>query len=115
MPPSSNQKLKAAILIISDTAHADNSTDKAGPTLEEVFTTNQSTSWEVAEVRIVPDEVVEIQRCITQWCDKEDAVNCVVTSGGTGFARRDLTPEVSEIFEGVEYNMMRKEIGKEGK
>lgn len=97
MPPLSNQTLRAAILIISDTAFADNSTDKAGSTLQEVFTSNSATSWEVVETKIVPDDVLEIQRVVSWWCDKqgEDGVNCVVTSGGTGFARRDLTPEVS--------------------
>lgn len=98
MPPSSDQTLRAAILIISDTAFADTSTDKAGPTLQEVFTSTPATSWEVVETRIVPDDVVEIQRAIVGWTDSGDeGVNCVVTSGGTGFARRDLTPEVSFV------------------
>ncbi|KAE9972456.1 hypothetical protein EG327_009499 [Venturia inaequalis] len=97
MPPSSDQTLRAAILIISDTAFADTSTDKAGPTLQEVFTSTPATSWEVVETRIVPDDVVEIQRAIVGWTDSGDeGVNCVVTSGGTGFARRDLTPEAIE-------------------
>lgn len=97
MPPSAGQTLRAAILIISDTAFADNSADKAGATLQEVFTSNSATSWEVVETKIVPDDVVEIQRALTGWCDRDvdEGVSCVVTSGGTGFARRDLTPEVS--------------------
>lgn len=98
MPPPSNQTLRAAILIISDTAFADNSTDKAGPTLQEVFTSNSATSWEIAETRIVPDDVLEIQRAVLGWTDgghDGGEVNCVVTSGGTGFARKDVTPEVS--------------------
>lgn len=101
MSPSSNQILRAAILIISDTAFADNSTDKTSSTLQEVFATNSSTSWKAVETRIVPDDVLEIQRAIMGWTDGSEGkdgmglVNCVVTSGGTGFARRDLTPEVS--------------------
>jgi gephyrin len=106
MTSSSKQTLRAAILIISDTAFADNSTDKAGPTLREVFSTNSSPSWEVVETKIVPDDVLEIQRAVMGWCDGThqdyeegspgvSGVNCVVTCGGTGFARRDLTPEVS--------------------
>ncbi|QDS73467.1 hypothetical protein FKW77_008973 [Venturia effusa] len=95
MPPTPTQTLRAAILIVSDTAFADNSSDKAGPTLQGVFTSNVATSWDVAETRIVPDDVLEIQRAVMGWCDGGE-VNCVVTSGGTGFARRDLTPEAIE-------------------
>jgi gephyrin len=99
MPPSKATQ-KAAILIISDTAFADSSTDKAGPTLLEVFSTSQS-GWEVTETKIVPDDVLEIQRAITNWSDREGEdggiVNCVITSGGTGFAVRDRTPEVSRF------------------
>jgi len=94
MPPST-ATLRAAILVISDTAFADSSTDKAGPTLKEVFQSTQNSSWEVAEIKIVPDDVLEIQRAITTWADGVDAVNCIITSGGTGFAVRDKTPEVS--------------------
>jgi gephyrin len=102
-PPSGNQTLRAAILIISDTAFADNSTDKAGLTLTDVFTTQSTTSWNVVETKIVPDDVGEIQRAVLGWTDGllgeegSAGVNCVITSGGTGFAVRDGTPEVSSF------------------
>jgi gephyrin len=40
--------------------------------------------------------VLEIQRAVTGWTDGEDFANLVVTTGGTGFAVKDVTPEVSE-------------------
>ncbi|KAK3045874.1 hypothetical protein LTS18_013539, partial [Coniosporium uncinatum] len=87
----SSSKLRAAILVISETASQDPSTDKCIPTLIDVFAGNEQ--WEVAETSIIPDSVLDIQRTITSWTDKEDALNLVVTSGGTGFAVKDVTPE----------------------
>jgi gephyrin len=112
MPPTPLQTLKAAVLIVSDTAFAINNTDKTGPSLEEIFTTNCNAGWEVVETKIVPDDVLEIQRAITGWTDSngdDGFVNCVVTSGGTGFARRDFTPEVSPAIVGKSRDCRRSE------
>ncbi|KZF19374.1 hypothetical protein L228DRAFT_234059 [Xylona heveae TC161] len=87
--------LKAAILIVSDTAANDPATDACGNTLKDVFNSEGSQQWDVVETRIVPDDVLEIQRAVTQWADKETA-NLIVTSGGTGFAIKDKTPEAIE-------------------
>jgi predicted ATP-grasp superfamily ATP-dependent carboligase len=48
----------------------------------------------VAERAIVPDDVQRIQRHILQWTDAEDYFNLIITTGGTGFAQKDHTPEV---------------------
>lgn len=94
-----SQKLRPAILIISDTAFKDASTDRVGETLTSTFAADGgSEKWESPLVKIVPDDVLEIRRCIRDWSDSEDgSVNLIVTSGGTGFAVRDLTPEVGLI------------------
>ena len=92
---ASNPNLKAAILIISDTASADNSTDKAGSVLRDVFSASSGVQWDIVDVKIVPDDVLEIQTAIQGWSDSGDTINCIVTSGGTGFAIKDRTPEVS--------------------
>lgn len=86
--------LKAAILLVSTTASKDPSTDSSGGVLSEVFRTEGAGKWEVDEVKIVGDEVLEIQRAVTGWTDREDAVNVIITTGGTGFAVHDITPEV---------------------
>ena len=86
-------QLKAAILIISDTAFNDPSTDTTGAKLVNVFA-QQGSKWDVKHKVIVPDEVGAIQQYIHQFCDDDyDFMNFVVTSGGTGFAIKDLTPE----------------------
>ena len=85
--------LQAAILVVSDTAARDPSTDKAVEALTEAFFSDAQGRWTVSETKIVPDDVVEIQQAITSWCDGEKFPNLVVTTGGTGFAIKDRTPE----------------------
>jgi len=84
-------------LIISDTAAADPTTDKAAPALKETFSEDGAGRWGEPIVEIVKDDVLEIQRVVRSWTDAEDVslelVNLVVTTGGTGFARRDFSPE----------------------
>jgi gephyrin len=87
-------KLKAAILVVSETASKDASTDKCIPILKDVFSNVGDGQWEVTETVIVPDDVLTIQKTIRGWADCHEPVNLVVTSGGTGFATKDVTPEV---------------------
>ncbi|RVX70676.1 hypothetical protein B0A52_05326 [Exophiala mesophila] len=89
--------LRPAILIVSDTAFADPSTDKAGSALTETFSVDGAGRWEEPIIEIVKDDVLEIQRAVRSWSDGEGQdsgpINLIVTTGGTGFARRDFTPE----------------------
>ncbi|KAK3487634.1 MoaB/Mog domain-containing protein [Neurospora hispaniola] len=94
--------LKAAILIVSTTAAQDPATDSADVTLRQVFDEQQA-QWEVHESKIVPDDVVQIQKQIIHWTNQATAangdnnntntINLIVTTGGTGFAVSDQTPE----------------------
>ena len=90
---SANLELRAAILVISDTAHADPSTDKAIPILKESFKNDGSEQWIVEHTRIAPDDISKIEGHILEWCDGAQYMNLVITSGGTGFAVKDTTPE----------------------
>lgn len=93
---STPRKLRAAILIVSETASRDPSTDKGIPTLQEVFSRIAPDRWDVSETKIVPDEQQAIVDAVTRWTDSESAhVNLILTSGGTGFTQKDVTPEVS--------------------
>ena len=86
-------KLKAAILIVSDTAFQDPSTDKAGDILSDVFAKEGNGQWTVIDRKIVPDDVLTIQKAVSLSCDGDEPVNLVITTGGTGFAVKDSTPE----------------------
>lgn len=91
----SSNNLKVAILIVSDTASRDPSTDKASDALIGILAA-EGDRWETPTIEIVPDDVKLIQHQIRQWTDDlENGFNLVLTSGGTGFAQRDFTPEVS--------------------
>ena len=87
--------LRAAIVVISETASKDPSTDKCIPALREVFETDGAGRFDTNDTIIVRDDVLEIQRAITQRTDSDDFMNLIVTSGGTGFTQKDVTPEVS--------------------
>lgn len=91
---SDTNKLRAAILIVSETASKDPTTDKGIPALQESLATRGGDKWTVQDTRIVSDDVLDIQRTITQWTDGPEYANLIVTSGGTGFAQKDVTPEV---------------------
>ncbi len=89
-------KLSVGILIISDTAAQDPKTDTSGDLLRDVFRTHGGDAWDLTKLRIqiVPDNVVDIQQTVLQWTDGEEPRNLIITSGGTGFAVKDQTPEV---------------------
>ncbi|PLB51056.1 molybdopterin biosynthesis protein [Aspergillus steynii IBT 23096] len=99
-------QLKPAILIVSDTASQDPSTDRVGETLTGLFSEGSS-NWEQPVTKIVPDNVLEIQRAICNWTDGPDWVNLVLVSGGTGFAVKDNTPEaVSPLIHRHAYGLV---------
>ncbi|OJJ97060.1 hypothetical protein ASPACDRAFT_33349 [Aspergillus aculeatus ATCC 16872] len=85
--------LKAAILVVSDTASQEPSTDKVGDALTHVLSTAGPNTWDQPVIKIVPDSVLDIQRAICDWTDGPNWVNLICVSGGTGFATKDITPE----------------------
>lgn len=89
-----DKPLTAAILIVSTTASKDPSTDASASILRDVFRDEGDDKWAVAAEAIVSDDTAAIQRQVTQWADGPDAPNLIITTGGTGFAIADGTPEV---------------------
>ncbi|KAI0538445.1 molybdenum cofactor synthesis domain-containing protein [Xylaria digitata] len=86
--------LKVALLIVSTTAAKDPSTDSSRVALSEVLDKEGGGKWELVDNKIVPDAVTQIQRQIMLWADvAAEGVNLIVTTGGTGFATSDNTPE----------------------
>lgn len=90
-----SQQLNAAILIVSTTVANGSTVDTAGQALRSVFEQESLGKWSVADIQTVSDDVEQIQAQIKKWTDSgADHVNLVVTTGGTGFAVADQTPEV---------------------
>ena len=85
--------LHIAVLTISDTR--DETNDRSGALLAERLVT---AGHRLVEKAIVPDDVEAIRAKITEWV-KSPAVDIILTTGGTGFAPRDVTPEaVKPLF-----------------
>ena len=84
--------LRVAILTISDRSSRGERLDSSGPTLERVV---QSQGWSASFVEIIPDDFAVIQHTLTGWCDSGN-LDVILTTGGTGFGPRDVTPEATQ-------------------
>ena len=80
--------LTAKVLTVSDGVHHGVRQDASGAALQELLVAN---GWKVAEHRVVADGVESVAIALEDMCC--DFAGLVVTTGGTGFGPRDLTPE----------------------
>src|SRR4051812_44198257 len=85
---------RIGIVTVSDRASRGEYQDRGGPAIRDCLTEILSCPWEPVP-RVIPDERPLIEATLKELCDGE---NCclVVTTGGTGPARRDVTPEATE-------------------
>jgi molybdopterin adenylyltransferase len=89
MPP-----IRIGIVTISDRASQGVYQDLGGPAIRDCLTEILSSPWEPVP-RLIPDERPLIEATLKELCDVEQCC-LVVTTGGTGPARRDVTPEATE-------------------
>ncbi|MBK7857625.1 MAG: molybdopterin adenylyltransferase [Archangiaceae bacterium] len=85
---------RIGILTSSDRASAGVYEDKSGAAIEAVFTEWLSSPWEKV-YRLVADDRATLEKTLIELCDAEGCC-LVVTTGGTGPAPRDVTPEATE-------------------
>lgn len=85
---------RIGILTISDRASRGVYQDLGGPALHAWFTRVLHSPWE-AVARVIPDEQPLIEATLIELCDQEGC-SLIVTTGGTGPALRDVTPEATE-------------------
>lgn len=83
--------LRAKILVLSDAAASGGRPDASGPALRELL---ESQGWEVNACEILPDEFEAIRARLVEWSRANDC-DLIVTTGGTGLAPRDVTPEAT--------------------
>ncbi|MCX7708339.1 MAG: MogA/MoaB family molybdenum cofactor biosynthesis protein [Clostridia bacterium] len=83
--------IKVGILTASDKGHAGERSDESGKVIAELV---REISAEVMEYVIVPDERPVISSSLKRMCD-ELGIDLVLTTGGTGFSPRDITPEAT--------------------
>ena len=84
------QPIRAAILILSDKAYRGEREDKSGPALKAILEAHA----EVVSIAVLPDEQAQIADYLRNACDS-GAMDVLFTSGGTGLAPRDVTPEAT--------------------
>jgi molybdopterin adenylyltransferase len=86
--------IRIGIVTISDRASKGIYEDKGGPAIRDCLTEILSSPWEPVP-RLIPDERPQIEMTLRELCDQEGCC-LVVTTGGTGPAKRDVTPEATE-------------------
>ena len=84
-------KIRVGIITISDRSSRGEREDLSGPT---AVTFCSSQGWAVVQTVIIPDEQPEIEEILRTWADS-GKLDIIFTSGGTGFAPRDVTPEAT--------------------
>ena len=83
--------LRAGVLTVSDGCARGERDDGSGRVLRETLEAN---GYTIAAAAIVPDEPAAIQATLIAWCD--GVCDVVLTTGGTGFSPRDITPEATK-------------------
>jgi molybdopterin adenylyltransferase len=87
-------KARIGILTISDRASRGEYEDKGGPAMRAWFERVLTSPWQ-AVARVIPDEQPRIEQALIELADVESC-SLIVTTGGTGPALRDVTPEATE-------------------
>ena len=104
MSSSTPEALTAAVITVSDSCARGDRADLSGPAVAELL---RKKSFSIVGTEIVPDEQPAIQKAILYWVGE---ARLVVTTGGTGIALRDVTPEATQaicerLVEGVAERM----------
>src|SRR6202140_1466189 len=83
--------IQVAIVTVRDSTVAGTREDRSGPKLRERA---EALGWTVAAQELVPDEADQIAKLLSRWADSGQ-VSVILTTGGTGVALRDVTPEAT--------------------
>ena len=83
--------LRFGILTVSDRSSRGERPDLSGPALADVV---RARGWTASLLDVVPDDRAQIASTLTGWCARAD-LDVILTTGGTGFAPRDVTPEAT--------------------
>lgn len=83
----------AAIITVSDKGAAGERVDTSGPALRTIL---EKENWNIIYTTIIPDDVKQIQNELVK-CSDELQASLILTTGGTGFSPRDITPEATKV------------------
>ena len=83
--------LRFGILTLSDRSARGERADSSGPALAALV---EAEGWSVTRQAILPDDESAIRAMLSEWADSGE-LNVILTTGGTGFSPRDVTPEAT--------------------
>jgi molybdenum cofactor synthesis domain-containing protein len=83
--------IRFGILTLSDRSARGERADSSGPALAALI---QAEGWSVVKQALLPDEESAIRDILTNWADSGE-MQVILTTGGTGFSPRDVTPEAT--------------------
>ena len=84
--------MRIGVLTISDRSSRGERPDDSGPLIQQFA--QDRLSAEIASAAVIPDELAGIRDTLAAWCD-QGHLDIIFTTGGTGFAPRDVTPEAT--------------------
>ncbi|XP_051951553.1 gephyrin b isoform X5 [Xyrauchen texanus] len=94
-----DHQIRVGILTVSDSCFRNLAEDRSGINLKDLVHDPSLLGGTISAYKIVPDELDEIKETLLNWCDEKE-LNLILTTGGTGFAPRDVTPEATkEVIE----------------
>ena len=83
--------LRFGILILSDRSARGERADSSGPALTRLI---EAEGWSVSKQSLLPDDETSIREILVDWSDSSE-LDVILTTGGTGFSPRDVTPEAT--------------------
>ncbi|GFO49259.1 gephyrin [Plakobranchus ocellatus] len=96
MDSSRANVIKVGILTVSDSSFRGTDHPEKGTRLRDTITSIQSAKCSVDILDFVPDEIEQIKAKLVEWSDFLQ-LDVILTTGGTGFAARDVTPEATKL------------------
>lgn len=84
--------MRVGILTVSDRAFSQQVEDQSGPLIRRLV--EDLLGWDITDMSTVPDEQEQIKQKLISWADSV-RLDVIFTTGGTGFAPRDVTPEAT--------------------
>ncbi|XP_060243722.1 gephyrin isoform X25 [Meriones unguiculatus] len=92
-----DHQIRVGVLTVSDSCFRNLAEDRSGINLKDLVQDPSLLGGTISAYKIVPDEIEEIKETLIDWCDDKE-LNLILTTGGTGFAPRDVTPEKFPTF-----------------
>src|SRR5512135_2398774 len=83
--------IRFGILTLSDRSSRGERADSSGPALANLI---QAEGWSVVKQELLPDSRSDIRRMLQSWASSEE-MDVILTTGGTGFSPRDVTPDAT--------------------